>query len=168
MWQSWSIYQSVQGCCIWTAMQLAGGRRMQTTNVSRVWWLLHWKMDKGEAAWTILGAHCICWCFWVEECNMLEKMASYIVNSKWYEDRKIDIQEDSERIVVTAANLLKASIREASYSKDTCILVVLSFRTHSMLETGSQNCRTLSLITLFVQMLRQRHYRPLHCSSSPP
>jgi len=71
---------------------------------------------------------------------MLEKMASYIVNSKWYEDRKIDIQEDSERIVVTAANLLKASIREASYSKDTCILVVLSFRTHSMLETGSQNC----------------------------
>jgi len=46
---------------------------------------------------------------------MLEKMALYIVNSKRYEDLKIDIQEDSERIVVTAANLLKASIREASY-----------------------------------------------------
>jgi len=49
---------------------------------------------------------------------MLEKMASYIVNSKWYEDREIDIQEDSERIVVTAANLLNALIRKASSSKD--------------------------------------------------
>jgi len=50
----------------------------------------------------------ICW----------KKMASYIINTRWYEDRKIDVDDDSERIVITAAKLLKAAIREASYSTD--------------------------------------------------
>ena len=45
-------------------------------------------------------------------------MANYIVNTKWYESRKEKIEDDSERIVATAAKLLKSSIREAHYEKD--------------------------------------------------
>jgi hypothetical protein len=45
-------------------------------------------------------------------------MASYIVNTKWYESRQQNIEDGSVRTVVTAAKLLKSAIREAEYGKD--------------------------------------------------
>jgi len=48
--------------------------------------------------------HVICW----------KEMASYIENEKWREEQS----SDSEHIIVTAAKLLRATIREASYDTD--------------------------------------------------
>ena len=39
-------------------------------------------------------------------------MASFIINEKWYSDRKRNIDDDARRIVKTAAKLIRASIRE--------------------------------------------------------
>ena len=48
--------------------------------------------------------HVICW----------KEIASYIENEKWREEQS----SDSEHIIVTAAKLLRATIREASYDTD--------------------------------------------------
>jgi hypothetical protein len=48
----------------------------------------------------------ICW----------KQMAAYIVNRKWHEQQKANV---SEHIIITAAKLLKATIREATYSMDS-------------------------------------------------
>ena len=42
-------------------------------------------------------------------------MASYVANDKWYQERKQDVAEDSERIVIAAAKLLKNAIRDSNY-----------------------------------------------------
>jgi hypothetical protein len=46
-------------------------------------------------------------------------MALRIVNDKWYSDRKQDPRKESERIMETAAKLLRASVRERDYDNDT-------------------------------------------------
>ena len=43
-------------------------------------------------------------------------MASLIINDKWYEAKRDNIQDESERIVLAAAKIIKAQIRELSYS----------------------------------------------------
>ena len=48
----------------------------------------------------------------------LRDMASFIINSKWYTDRKENVCEESERIILAAAKLVRAQIHERSYSKD--------------------------------------------------
>ena len=42
-------------------------------------------------------------------------MAKFIVNEKWYLERKDTLEDESERIVKTAAQLIQAQIREAEY-----------------------------------------------------
>ena len=42
-------------------------------------------------------------------------MASYIVNDKWYSERKQDIEEEAERIVIAAAKIIRAEIRKRKY-----------------------------------------------------
>ena len=44
--------------------------------------------------------------------------AKRLINDKWYSDRDSDITKESERIVETAAKLIKDSIREATYDTD--------------------------------------------------
>jgi hypothetical protein len=44
-------------------------------------------------------------------------MASYIVNDKWYADKKNNVEDDSERIVIAAAKLLKNAIRDEEFSR---------------------------------------------------
>ena len=46
-------------------------------------------------------------------------MASRIINDKWYSDRKQDPRMESERIMETAAKLLRASVRETDYDNET-------------------------------------------------
>jgi hypothetical protein len=41
---------------------------------------------------------------------------SKIITDKWYEDRQVDFCKESERIVETAANLIKACLRETVYN----------------------------------------------------
>jgi len=41
-------------------------------------------------------------------------MANFIINNK-YRERKEDLQEESQRIIKAAANLIKADIREKAY-----------------------------------------------------
>ena len=48
----------------------------------------------------------------------LRDMASFIINSKWYKDRKENVCEESERIILAAAKLIRTQIHEHSYSKD--------------------------------------------------
>ena len=43
-------------------------------------------------------------------------MASLIINDKWYEAKRDNIEGESERIVLAAAKIIKAQIREMSYS----------------------------------------------------
>ena len=42
-------------------------------------------------------------------------MAKYIINDKWYTGKKENIEDEAERIVVTAAKIIKAAIREKEY-----------------------------------------------------
>ena len=42
-------------------------------------------------------------------------MVNYIVNDKWYESRKSDKIKEAERIVITAAKIVMAEIREMNY-----------------------------------------------------
>ena len=42
-------------------------------------------------------------------------MVNYIANDKWYESRKLDKTKEVERIVITAAKVIMAKIREMSY-----------------------------------------------------
>ena len=45
-------------------------------------------------------------------------MASLIINDKWYEAKRDNIEDKSERIVLAAAKIIKAQVREMSYSMD--------------------------------------------------
>ena len=42
-------------------------------------------------------------------------MANFIINAKWYSDKKDDIQAEAERIVIAAAKIIRAEIREREY-----------------------------------------------------
>ena len=44
----------------------------------------------------------ICW----------KKMAAYIINDKWYEDRCRSVDEESERVIIAAAKLIKFAVKE--------------------------------------------------------
>ena len=44
-----------------------------------------------------------------------KNMASYIINDKWYSEKKENIEEDAERIVIAAAKIVRAEIRERNY-----------------------------------------------------
>ncbi len=54
----------------------------------------------------------------VEGCGTVlcfRNMASYIINEKWYSEKKENIEEEAERIVVAAAKIVRAEIRERKY-----------------------------------------------------
>ncbi len=42
-------------------------------------------------------------------------MAMYIVNEKWHSERKEDLADEAERIVIAAAKIVRAEIREKTY-----------------------------------------------------
>lgn len=42
-------------------------------------------------------------------------MASYIINAKWYQEREEKIEDESRRLVLAAAKLLKDDIRRRRY-----------------------------------------------------
>lgn len=46
-------------------------------------------------------------------------MAKYLINEKWYADKKDNIEEETERVVVTAAKVIRAQLREMIYDKKT-------------------------------------------------
>ena len=54
-------------------------------------------------------------------------MATRLMNEKWCEDRDGDVSRESERIVVTAAKLIKAGIREMA-NNTTCYPASLVLR----------------------------------------
>ena len=47
------------------------------------------------------------------------EMAHYIINEEWYKNRKENFCDENNRIIVTAAKLLKAAIRESEYTMDS-------------------------------------------------
>jgi hypothetical protein len=62
--------------------------------------MLQEKLQKRYGDHFFIGKRCgrnnvVCW----------RDMASYIVNDKWYADKKNNIEDDSERIVIAAAKL---------------------------------------------------------------
>ena len=42
-------------------------------------------------------------------------MAKFIINEKWYSEKKADIDDEAERVVIAAAKIIKAEIREKNY-----------------------------------------------------
>ena len=42
-------------------------------------------------------------------------MASYIIDDKWYTDKKSSMQDETERIIAAAEKLIKSDIRQATY-----------------------------------------------------
>ena len=45
-------------------------------------------------------------------------MTILIINDKWYEAKRDNIEDKSERIVLASAKIIKAQVREMSYSMD--------------------------------------------------
>ena len=45
-----------------------------------------------------------------------KNMAKYIINEKWYSEKKADIEDEAERIVITAAKIIRAEIRDKEYN----------------------------------------------------
>lgn len=43
-------------------------------------------------------------------------MAKYIINEKWYLERKTDVEDEAEHIVVVAAKTVRAEISEHQYN----------------------------------------------------
>ena len=46
-------------------------------------------------------------------------MASYIINDKCYSEKKEDIQEEAEHIVIAAANIIRAESKERKYNSNS-------------------------------------------------
>jgi hypothetical protein len=64
-------------------------------------------------------------------------MASRIINEKWYTDRKESVQGESERIIILAAKLVKAQIRETMYNRNEYPTV----DTYNDLDTAGTGCQ---------------------------
>ena len=45
-------------------------------------------------------------------------MAKYIINEKWYPERRANIEDEAERIVVTVAKIIRAEIRNKKYNSE--------------------------------------------------
>lgn len=76
-----------------------------------------------------------------------KNMASRIISDKWYEGRRTSIEEESRRVVVAAAKLIKAEIKGVKYGTDTYPLI-----------TDLNNLQTVkdwvpSLLTTFMENL---------------
>ncbi|KAK6175982.1 hypothetical protein SNE40_014354 [Patella caerulea] len=52
-----------------------------------------------------------------EEVVCFRNMASFIISDSWYQERKANQLEDSERIMVAAAKLIREEIRQREYTK---------------------------------------------------
>ena len=52
-----------------------------------------------------------------------KNMASRIISDEWYEDRRTSIEEESRRVLVAAAKLIKAEIKGVKYGTDTYPLI---------------------------------------------
>ena len=48
----------------------------------------------------------------------LQNMAKRVINDKWYEEREMDFDKECERIVQSAAEIIKADVRQTDYSTD--------------------------------------------------
>ena len=48
-----------------------------------------------------------------------KNMTIYIINEKWYEKRQINVDDESKRIVITAAKLIREEIRNIKLSLDS-------------------------------------------------
>ena len=46
-------------------------------------------------------------------------MVKYIINKKWYSEKKVNIEDEAERIVITAAKIIRAEIRDKEYDSDS-------------------------------------------------
>ena len=60
---------------------------------------------------------------WTENVICFKNMASTIISDKWYTDRKKNDQDESLRIVIAAAKLVKAQIHESAYTTDELISI---------------------------------------------
>jgi len=45
-------------------------------------------------------------------------MAQYIINENWYSEKKANIEDKAECIVITAAKIIRAEIRDKEYNSD--------------------------------------------------
>ena len=45
-----------------------------------------------------------------------KNMTKYIINEKWYSEKKANIEDETECIVITAAKIIRAEIREREYN----------------------------------------------------
>ncbi len=45
-----------------------------------------------------------------------KNMAKYIINEKWYSEKKADIDDEAVRIVTAAAKIIRAEIRDGNYT----------------------------------------------------
>ena len=55
----------------------------------------------------------------VEGCSNVvcfKDMAKYITNEKWHSEKKANIEDEAERIMITAAKIIRAEIRDKAYS----------------------------------------------------
>ena len=48
----------------------------------------------------------------------LRNMASFLINKKWYDERKVNAVEENEKIITAAAKLIRSQIKEHEYSTE--------------------------------------------------
>ena len=46
-------------------------------------------------------------------------MAKLIINEKWYSEKKADIDDEAECVVIAAAKIIKAEIRDRNYDLES-------------------------------------------------
>ena len=57
-----------------------------------------------------------------------KNIAKYIINEKWYSEKKANIEDKAERIVITAAKIIRAEIRERKYNHIQQMMTFPMFR----------------------------------------
>ena len=90
--------------------------------------------------------------------------ANYIINEKWYTNERDTVEDETERIVKTAARLIQAQIRETEYS------LTLYPSNDEIKNTNSRQKASSTTVTEFpknfysIKIEANEHW-PEHCAS---
>ena len=102
-------------CELITVLELRDEMRRMADDPDSVWSVPYLKMQLqeryGDDIWfASVTGHKDVVCF--------RRVAARIVNKKWYDERDSDPDKESDRIVIAAAQLIKASIRDTTYDTE--------------------------------------------------
>ena len=93
----------------------------------------------------------------------LKNIANVLLTDMWYQNRKVDLKEESERIIKMAAKLIVSDVRDAEYDIDF-------YPTNDVIENFDENLNWLSpKLRFFMEKcihskIKTRKYWPVDCT----